>query len=256
MSTEIKFETHGRSLHIIMDRPKRKNALTMDMYTAMADAIASADTDNEVRNIVLRGSEGCFTSGNDLEDFMKNPPQGDNSPVATFMRNLYNFTKPVIAAVQGDAVGIGTTMLLHCDFVYVGESARLQMPFVSLGLCPEYASSYILPRICGHVKAAELLMLGETFGGQTALECGIINGMVADEELLDLVLAKSEQLAKQPPAAIRATKQLMRGARRQEGNDVMDREMELFGKGLKGPEFVEAVTSFFEKRTPDFSKFN
>ncbi|WP_299973308.1 enoyl-CoA hydratase [uncultured Pseudoteredinibacter sp.] len=256
MTDDIQIKLEGRSLHIVMDRPKRKNALTMAMYTAMADAINNAVESDEVRNIVLRGEADCFTSGNDLEDFMKNPPQGDDSPVATFMRNLYNCPKPVLAAVDGDAVGIGTTMLLHCDLVYAADSARLQMPFVSLGLCPEYASSYVLPRICGHVKASELLLFGEPFDAQTAKECGIVNEVVGSSELLALVTEKANKLAQQPPAAIRATKQLLRAPRRQEGADVMDEEMVLFSKGLEGKEFMEAVTAFFEKRAPDFSNFN
>ncbi|MBB6522443.1 enoyl-CoA hydratase [Pseudoteredinibacter isoporae] len=256
MTDDIQIKLEGRSLHIVMDRPKRKNALTMAMYTAMADAISDAAENDEIRNIVLRGEADCFTSGNDLEDFMKNPPQGNDSPVATFMRNLYNFPKPVLAAVDGDAVGIGTTMLLHCDLVYVADSARLQMPFVKLGLVPEYASSYILPRICGHVKASELLLFGEPFDAQTAKECGLVNEVVSSDQLLSLVREKAEKLAKQPPAAVRGTKQLLRGPRRQEGADVMDEEMVLFGKGLQGKEFMEAVTAFFEKREPDFSSFN
>ncbi|GAA6153480.1 enoyl-CoA hydratase [Pseudoteredinibacter isoporae] len=256
MTDDINIQLEGRSLHIIMDRPKRKNALTMAMYTAMADAINDAAENDEIRNIVLRGEADCFTSGNDLEDFMKNPPQGNDSPVATFMRNLYNCPKPVLAAVDGDAVGIGTTMLLHCDLVYAADSARLQMPFVKLGLCPEYASSYLLPRICGHVKASELLLFGEPFDAQTAKECGLVNDVVPASDLLSLVREKADKLAKQPPAAIRSTKQLLRGPRRQEGSDVMDEEMVLFGQGLQGQEFVEAVTAFFEKRDPDFSRFN
>lgn len=256
MTDDIQIKQQGRSLHIIMDRPKRKNALTMAMYTAMADAIDGAATNDEIRNIVLRGEANCFTSGNDLEDFMQNPPQGDDSPVATFMRNLYNFPKPVLAAVDGDAVGIGTTMLLHCDLVYAADTARLQMPFVNLGLCPEYASSYILPRICGHVKASELLLFGEPFDAQTAKECGLVNQVVSADQLLGLVSERAERLAQQPPAAIRSTKQLLRGPRRQEGADVMDEEMVLFGQGLQGKEFIEAVTAFFEKRAADFSSFN
>ncbi|MCV6615053.1 MAG: enoyl-CoA hydratase [Cellvibrionaceae bacterium] len=256
MSADVKIEQQGRSLHIVMSRPERKNALTMAMYTTMAEAIEAAEANDEIRNVVIRGEQGCFTSGNDLQDFMENPPQGNDSPVANFMRALYNMKKPAIAAVQGDAVGIGTTLLLHCDLVYAAESAKLQMPFVNLGLCPEYASSYVLPRICGHVKAAELLMFGEPFDGATAVQCGIVNQVVADDELLALVSARAEKLAAQPPAAIRATKQLLRNPRRQEGADVMDEEMVLFSQGLAGAEFMEAVTAFFEKRKPDFSSFN
>lgn len=256
MTTDVRVELLGRSLHIIMDRPKRKNALTMEMYTAMAEAIEGAETNNEVRNIVLRGAGGSFTSGNDLEDFMKNPPQGEDSPVGRFMKALFNFSKPAVACVQGDAVGIGTTMLLHCDLVYVGESAKLQMPFVNLGLSPEYASAYILPRIMGHVQAAELLLLGEPFNGAKAKEVGLINQVVADEELLDLVTKKTDQLSAQPPSAVRLSKQLMRGPRKQLCADVMDAEMVEFARGLAGKEFTEAVTAFFEKRKPDFSSFN
>lgn len=256
MTADVRIEQIERSLHIIMDRPKRKNALTMAMYAAMADAIEAAEKNDEIRNIVLRGEGSSFTSGNDLEDFKNNPPREENSPVARFMQALFNFSKPAIACVQGDAVGIGTTMLLHCDLVYVGESAKLKMPFASLGLSPEYASSYILPRIMGHVQAAELLLLGDAFDGAKAKELGLVNQVVADAELLALVLKQAAKLSAQPPAALRNTKKLMRAPRKEACIEVMADETVVFGEGLAGKEFTEAVTSFFEKRKPDFSSFN
>jgi len=256
MTADVRIEQIERSLHIIMNRPERKNAITMAMYATMADAIEAAEKNEDVRNIVLRGEGGVFTAGNDLVDFKNKPPRGENSPVARFMQGLFNFSKPAIACVQGDAVGIGTTMLLHCDLVYVGESAKLQMPFSSLGLSPEFASSYILPRIMGHVQAAELLLLGEPFNGAKAKELGLANQVIADAELLELVLKQAAKLSAQPPAALRNTKKLMRAPRKEACVEVMADETVVFGEGLAGKEFTEAVTSFFEKRKPDFSSFN
>lgn len=257
MSDVLLTSLENRVLTITMNRPERKNAINMALYTAMAEAIEAAADNAEVRVILITGAGGSFSSGNDLEDFMKNPPAEDgSSPVAHFMKSLYECHKPVVAAVQGAAVGIGTTMLLHCDLVYVGASAKFQMPFANLGLCPEYASSLILPQIMGQAKAAELLMLGESFDGATAVSCGIANQVVNDDELLALVNAKCSRLVQQPPAAIRATKKLMRDNQRELGTQVMEEEMRLFGEGLKSAEFNEAVTAFFEKRKPDFSNFS
>ena len=249
----IKLERQQGVLHLVIDRPQRKNALTQAMYAALAEAIEEAD--GSVRAILLSGAGGCFTSGNDLQDFISKPPAGADSPVARFMRALHLTEKPVVAAIQGPAVGIGTTLLLHCDLVYAGQSAQLQMPFANLGLCPEYASSLLLPRLTGHVRAAQLLLLGEAFSASQALEYGLVNQVVDDAQLLDCALQRCRQLAQQPPAAIRHTKRLMKQALREPVEQAMQREMAYFTSGLQSEEFSEAAEAFVEKRQPDFSRF-
>lgn len=166
MSEHLHIERDGGLLTLRMHRPDKKNALTRAMYAAMAEMLDEAERDPSVRVVLLTGSEACFTSGNDVADFIQAPPTGLNSEVFQFMRALFEFSKPVVAAVAGPAVGIGTTLLLHCDLVYVSRDAQLKMPFVNLGLCPEYGSSLILPRLLGHARAAELLLLGQAFTGE------------------------------------------------------------------------------------------
>jgi len=247
----------NRVLTITMNRPERRNALNMKLYSRMAETIDSAQRNDEIRVILITGSSRCFTSGNDLEDFVENPPtENGNSPVAHFMKALVECPKPVVAAVQGSAVGIGVTMLLHCDLVYVGDSSKFQLPFVNLGLCPEFSSSLILPQLVGHSKACELLMLGEPFDGATAVKFGIANQVVSDDKLMELVEAKCSRLVRQPPSAIRATKKLLRDNQRDIVERVMNKEMMQFGQGLESAEFNEAVTAFFEKRSCDFSNFS
>ncbi|OYU87588.1 MAG: enoyl-CoA hydratase, partial [Burkholderiales bacterium PBB5] len=189
MSSSIKTATHQGVATIEIARPEKKNALTQAMYTAMAEALAAANADPAVRSVLITGQPGVFTSGNDLEDFMQRPPSlgkdGEETPVARFMGALLDCEKPVVAAVTGAAVGIGTTLLLHCDLVYVSDEARLAMPFVSLGLVPEYASSLIVPALMGHAKATEKLMLGEPFTGQDAVDCGIANAVLPATEVLN-----------------------------------------------------------------------
>ena len=174
----IKTATHNGVATIEIARPQKKNALTVEMYQAMADALAAAREDAAVRAVLIGGQPGIFTSGNDLEDFMRRPRQGEDSPVLRFMRALVDCDKPVVAAVTGAAIGIGTTLLLHCDFVYVADDARLAMPFVSLGLVPEFASSLAVPALMGHRRAAEKLLLGDPFSAETAVECGIANAVL------------------------------------------------------------------------------
>ena len=196
-------------------RPEKKNALTVAMYKALAEALLAAREDRSVRAVLITGQPGIFTSGNDIEDFVARPPGQDgdtmDSPVFRFMRALLECDKPVVAAVTGAAIGIGTTMLLHCDFVYVSDEARLAMPFVGLGLVPEYASSLLVPQLMGHVRAAEKLMLGDPFTPQEALDCGLANAIL-------------EHLAGKLPIS-------------------------------RWPEAMEAFQAFFQKRKPDFSKF-
>ncbi|WP_088281613.1 enoyl-CoA hydratase [Ideonella sp. A 288] len=236
-------------------RPEKKNALTLAMYQAMADAINAAVADPAVRAVLITGQPGIFTSGNDLEDFMQRPPQGADSPVYRFMRALLDCDKPVVAAVTGAAVGIGTTMLLHCDLVYVSDEARLAMPFVSLGLVPEFASSLLVPQLMGHVKAAEKLMLGEPFTGSDAVDCGLANAVLPAGEVVNHARRMAERFNGLPPGAVRDTKRLMRAARQASVPPVMQAEGEIFSQRLRSPEAMEAFQAFFQKRKPDFSKF-
>ena len=243
-------------LRIGIQRPDKLNALTLAMYDAMTAALESAEQDNQVRVILIHGTENCFTSGNDLRDFAGNPPAGENSPVFRFLRAISQAQKPVIAMVSGAAVGIGTTMLLHCDLVYADETARFRLPFVNLGLCPEAASSYLLPKLVGHLRASEILLLGETIDAGKALELGLVNHIFPHENLLDQTMAKASQLAAQPPASVRLTKSLLKENQAQQVAAVMSKEGDLFLRQLAKPEAQEAINAFIEKRKPDFSQFS
>lgn len=243
-------------IHVIqMNRPDKKNALTSDMYAAMADAVVRADDNPDVRVLVITGSGDAFTSGNDLNDFLNNPPSGDDSPVWRFIYGIASTTTPLIAAVNGMAVGIGTTMLLHSDFVYAAEEARFHLPFINLALVPEAASSLLLPRVAGYRQAAELLMLGEPFDADTALDAGIVTAIVPAGDVMDLAMDTAAKLAAKPPSALRHTKSLMRGDDRTVAARLAA-EGRVFGTCLTSPEAKEAMTAFFEKRAPDFSKFS
>ncbi|MEI8265561.1 MAG: enoyl-CoA hydratase [Betaproteobacteria bacterium] len=241
-------------------RPEKKNALTGEMYTAMAEALAAAQADGAVRAVLLTGQPGVFTSGNDIEDFMRRPPgQGSNSaeaPVFRFMKALVDCDKPVVAAVTGAAIGVGTTLLLHCDFVYVSDEARLAMPFVSLGLVPEYASSLLVPQLMGHRRAAEKLLLGDPFTGEQAVECGIANAVLPAGELLAHARRVAERFNQLPPGAVRDAKRLMRAPQRELVLQTIKTEGDIFGQRLRSPEAREAFQAFFEKRRPDFSPFS
>ncbi|QDO99053.1 enoyl-CoA hydratase [Ferrovibrio terrae] len=239
-------------LTITFNRPDKKNALTSAMYATLADALEAADTDPAVRVILFAGNGGAFTSGNDLQDFLNNPPQGDNTPVFRFLRAISTASKPMIAAVSGVAVGVGTTMLLHCDLVYAGESAKLSLPFVNLALVPEAASSLLLPAMVGHHRAAELFMLGEAFTPATAKEYGIVNAIYPDDRLLGEATAVAQKLAAKPPTAMRLTKQLLKRTKGDVAGQ-MAQEGEHFRSQLKSAEAREAMTAFFEKRPPKFS---
>jgi len=251
----IKTGLHKGAATTEIARPEKKNALTAAMYQAMADALRAANDDNAVRAVLITGQPGVFTSGNDIEDFMQRPPQGSDSPVAQFMRALIEFDKPVVAAVTGAAVGIGTTMLLHCDFVYVSDEARLATPFVSLGLVPEYASSLWFPALMGHRRAAEKLLLGDPFTAEIAVECGLANAVLPAGEVVNHARRVAERFNALPPGAVRETKQLMRRATREATLQTMQIEGDIFGKRLRSPEAMEAFQAFFQKRKPDFSKF-
>lgn len=244
-----------RVLYINFNRPERKNALSLAMYSALADVIIAANDDASVRVLVLEGTAEFFTSGNDLLDFMNEPTIHENHPVVRFMRALQSSEKPVVAIVSGHAIGIGTTLLLHCDLVYVSDDAKLQLPFVNLGLCPEYASSYLIPRLVGHQRAAELFLLGESFSGVVAARLGIATAAVPQKELVAYAKAKITRLANQPPAAVRRSKALLKQTNSSTVEAALQAEFLGFAEGLGSEECKESVTAFFEKRAPDFSRF-
>ncbi|MFO1341128.1 MAG: enoyl-CoA hydratase [Burkholderiaceae bacterium] len=252
----IKTATLNGVATIEIARPEKKNALTQAMYQAMADAINAAQADAAVRAVLITGQPGIFTSGNDIEDFMQRPPQGLDSPVFQFMKALVGSDKPVLAAVTGAAVGIGTTMLLHCDFVYVSDEARLAMPFVGLGLVPEFASSLVVPALMGPRRAAEKLLLGDPFTGEQAEECGIANAVLPAGEVVNHARRVAERFNTLPPGAVRDSKRLMHGRDRERVMQAVAEEAAIFAQRLRSPEAMEAFQAFFQKRQPDFSKFS
>ena len=251
----IKTATFNGVATIEIARPEKKNAITGAMYGLMADALNAAQADGAVRAVLITGQPGIFTSGNDIDDFMKRAPGSNESPARVFMQALMGCDKPVIAAVTGAAIGIGTTLLLHCDFVYVSDEARLAMPFVSLGLVPEFGSSLVVPQLMGNVRAAEKLLLGDPFTGADAVECGIANAVLPAAEVASHARRVAERFNALPPAAVRNTKALMRRSRAPALAEAIAAETELFAKGLQSPEAKEAFSAFFQKRKPDFSKF-
>jgi enoyl-CoA hydratase/carnithine racemase len=250
----VRVEQVDRVAVITLARPEKKNALTLAMYRAIVDALRDAEADAGIRVTLLQGSGGVFTAGNDLFDFMQSPPSSDDTPVFHLLRGLLHARKPVVAAVSGPAVGIGTTALLHCDLVYADATARFRMPFVDLGLCPEAASSLLLPLLAGPVRAAELLLLAEAFDATVAREIGLINAIVPDASAHALERAKL--LATKAPAAVRVTKQLLRDHQRERVERAMRDEGALFLERLRSPEAAEAFQAFFQRRAPDFSRFS
>jgi enoyl-CoA hydratase/carnithine racemase len=252
---QVVSQLQDRILTLSLNRPERKNALSLAMYSALAALISAADSDAQIRVIVLTGTDEFFTSGNDLMDFMNEPHIHDNHPVVRFINALRHCSKPVVAIVRGHAIGIGTTLLLHCDLAYVAEDARMQLPFVNLGLCPEYASSYLVPRVLGQQQAAELFLLGEIFSGAEAANLGLVTKALPSNTLTEYAFAKIQRLAQQPPAAVRRTKALLRAATQSSIDQSLQAEYAGFAEGLASEECKESVTAFFEKRAPDFSRF-
>jgi enoyl-CoA hydratase/carnithine racemase len=254
MAEHIVVSVQDRVLSIRLDRLEKKNALTRGMYVGMIEALQQAEADANVRIVLISGTQECFTAGNDLMDFAAAKP-GETSPAITYLQTLAAAQKPVIAAVGGVAVGIGTTMLLHCDLVYSAADARFQLPFVNLGLCPEAGSSVMLPELMGHRRAAELLFFGEPFNAEAAHVMGIVNAVVPGSELLATAMAKAQTLAEKPPAALRITKALLKCGAAGAISDAMAAETEKFAALLQGPEAKEAMMAFMQRRKPDFSKF-
>lgn len=250
-------EKREKILILRLNRPAQKNALTKAMYSALADGLAEAHNDPEIRCVLITGSEECFTAGNDLGEFENGmPDEFRSTPVGRFLFALAEATKPIVAAVNGPAVGIGTTMLLHCDLAWAGNNTTFRMPFVNLGLCAEGASSLLLPQWLGRVRAGELLLLGRPFDANRAEKLGMINGVCEPQETETTAMAACRELAALPPGAIRTTKQLIGQSQARAVERAMTSEGELFAQRLQSPEAKEAFTAFREKRQPDFSDFS
>jgi len=243
---------HG-VLHLAFARPAKKNALTRAMYAALSDALEAGRDDKAVRAVLFSGRGDAFTAGNDIMDFASSG--GDVKDVTRFLELLVTYPKPIVAAVHGAAVGIGTTMLFHCDLAYAGESARFKTPFVDLGLVPEAASSLLFPRSLGAVRASQMLLLGEVIDAPTAERWGMVNAVVPDTELLELAMSKAKHLATRAPQAMRQAKALIQTNTREAMIAAMHREGAIFKERLTSKEAQEAMMAFMQKRAPDFSKF-
>ncbi|MCD6079217.1 MAG: Unsaturated acyl-CoA hydratase, partial [Ramlibacter sp.] len=239
---------------VTLNRLERKNSITSDMYGAMADAIEKARGDDSLRVVLLQGHETVFSAGNDIKDFLDKPPAGENSPVFRFLHGIAAFPKPLLASVCGPAVGVGTTMLFHCDLVYAGDNAAFSMPFVNLGLCPEAASSLLVPQMLGYHRAAEALMLGEPFMAEAALEVGLVNRVLPPTEANNYANTQATKLAAKPITSLVETKRLMKKGLQAQVMQQMADEGESFRRMLVAPAAKEAFTAFMEKRRPDFSK--
>jgi len=252
--SEILSELSGGILRVTLNRPAKKNAMTSAMYNAQADAFKEAAKDDGVRVVLWNANGDSFSAGNDIEDFLKNPPGPGESPQAKLANALLNLHKPLVAAVQGAAIGGGTTLLTHCDFVFAGESARFQLPFVNLGLVPEFGSSWSLPARSGHIRAAELILLGQPFDAKVAAEIGLVTRVVPDEKLLATATETAEKLAAKPPGALQACKRLMKHSQREQIAQAIKVENEEFALRVRSAEAKEAFTAFLEKRKPDFTR--
>ncbi len=247
MATEIVVQLVERTQHIRIDRPAKRNAITRDMYTALTQALHNADRNPDVRAIIISGSDDCFSAGNDLNDFLAEPPTNTDDPIFRFVDSLPSVEKPLIAAVNGIAVGIGTTLLLHCDLVYAGPNASFQMPFVNLGLVPEAAASLILPLLAGQHKAAELLLLGESFDTQTALQAGIVNRICPQPNALQTAFHAATRLAEQPRDAVIQTKSLLKQHYRAAIKQRIRDEAALFIERLHSDQARQALNAFVNK---------
>lgn len=252
--TDILKDIADGVMTITLNRVDKKNSITSAMYAAMADALEQAQNDTAVHVVVFQGHETIFSAGNDIGDFLNGPASTQESPVFRFLRGISTFPKPVLAAVCGPAVGIGTTMLFHCDLVYAGDNAAFSMPFVNLGLCPEAASSYLAPQLMGYSRAAEALLLGEPFMAEAALEMGLISRIVPPTEAAALAQRQAQKLAAKPLSSLIETKRLMKKGQVNIVAERMAEEGASFGRLLREPAAREAFTAFMEKRKPDFSK--
>lgn len=256
MSDYIHVTTEDRVRTVTIDRPKAKNALTPDMYTAISGALKSAEDNPKVRVVLIQGKGGTFSAGNDIKSFVSDvPKRWQDSQAFQLAFTLAAFNKPMVAAVNGFAVGFGATMLLHCDLVYAAEGATLLFPFVDLGIVPEAGSSELLPRLVGHQRAAELLLLGDGVDAETARDLGLVNEVLPPDQLHEAALERAKRLAAKPPATLRRARALLKGPDQEHLRKVMTREAEEFFRALEGQEAQEAAQAFLAGRRPDFSKF-
>ncbi|MDM0011138.1 enoyl-CoA hydratase [Variovorax sp. J22P168] len=252
--SDILVHTEAGVMTLTFNRVDKKNSITSAMYATLADALDGAVNDAAVRAVLIQGDATIFSAGNDIADFLHAPPAGENSPVFRFLHGIASFPKPIVAAVCGPAVGIGTTLLFHCDLVYAGDNAAFSMPFVNLGLCPEAASSMLAPQMFGYHRAAEALLLGEPFMAEAALEVGLVNRVVPPTEANAIAQVQARKLAAKPITALIETKRLMKKAQQPALLERMDEEGRSFGRMLREPAAREAFTAFMEKRRPDFSR--
>jgi enoyl-CoA hydratase/carnithine racemase len=251
--SDINTEISGGILRVELNRPAQKNAMTGSMYTSLADTLREADKDETVRVVLWHGAGDAFCAGNDIGDFLKNPPGPGESPQSRLINALIGFEKPIVAAVQGAAIGGGTTMLTHCDFVYAGESAKFQLPFVNLGLVPEFGSSFSVPARVGHLRAAELFLLGEPFTALRAAELGLVTRVLPDRDLLATATATAQKLAAKPDGALRTSKRLIKQASIDQLREAAKIESREFGERVQSAEAKEAFAAFREKRPPNFT---
>ncbi|WP_101049046.1 enoyl-CoA hydratase [Macromonas nakdongensis] len=252
--SDILSHVDGGVMTLTFNRLARKNSLTAAMYATLADALEQAQADASVRVVVLQGDEAIFSAGNDVGDFLNAPPADQNTPVFRFLRNIASFPKPLVAAVCGPAVGIGTTMLFHCDLVYAGDNAAFSMPFVNLGLCAEGASSLLAPQMFGYHRAAEALLLGDAFYAEAALEVGLVNKVLPPSEANGYAQAVARKLAAKPLSSLVETKRLMKKGQQALVLHTMAEEGDVFGRMLREPAAKEAFSAFLQKRQPDFSQ--
>ncbi|NOX36528.1 MAG: enoyl-CoA hydratase [Calditrichaeota bacterium] len=259
MQSPIHRETAAGVMTVAFARPEKKNAVTTEMYQLLIQAFEEARDSSDVRVVLLRGEGDAFTAGNDLSDFHKWPEMGrrrEDIPVFQFIKTVVNFPKPIVAAVKGVAVGLGSTILPHCDLVIAGKSTRFSLPFVRLALVPEFGSSFMLPRMAGFVRASHWLMLGETFDAEEARRLGLVSEICEDDQVDTLARQRCDQLVALPASVLRRIKSLIRPPEfLQQLNQAIDRETQMFLECLQTPEHAEAVQAFFEKRSPDFRRF-
>jgi enoyl-CoA hydratase/carnithine racemase len=252
--SDILVHTEAGVCTLTFNRPDKKNSITAGMYAELAEALQAAEADALVRCVVLQGSETIFTAGNDIADFLNNPPVTQDAPVFGFLRAIARFPKPLLAAVCGPAVGVGTTLLFHCDLVYAGDNAAFSMPFVNLGLCPEAASTLLVPQMLGYHRAAEALLLGEPFMAEAALEVGLVNRVLPPTEAAGYAQLVARKLAAKPAGSLLETKRLMNQGQAAQVLAVMADEGATFGRMLGEPAAREAFTAFMERRKPDFTQ--
>ncbi len=251
---EIIMERSGSILRVELNRPEKLNAMTSSMYTKLADVFDEAARDERIRVVLWHGAGEAFSAGNDLKDFLENPPGPGDSPQARLMNALVDLDKPLIAAVHGVAIGGGTTMLLHCDFVYAAESTKFQLPFVNLAVLPEFGSTFLAPLTFGHIRASELILTGLPFDARRAAALGLVTQVVPDQNLLQVATETARNLSAKPASALQASKRLLKLSLRQQIKAAMKAENEAFSVQVRSEEAKEALRAFQEKRPPDFTK--